>query len=87
VNDIWRLTDAELLAKAQERQEMEVQKQQDAATKKQIQSTKENEQFLLAYKKYNNNDNLLSEDLKALMKRVNEKNNTPLRSKVSELRA
>jgi hypothetical protein len=86
VNDIWGLTDAVLLTTGRERQEKERPGSTRCSEKEQQQSTKENGKFLLAYEKYNDNNNLLSEDLNALSKRVQEKNDAPLQSNVSELR-
>jgi hypothetical protein len=86
VNDHWRLTDKELLLKAQAKQDSEDQQKQQAAARRYEQTAKSQEKFIVAYNKYASNQNLHSEDLKALIKKVKKKDDTPLRSKITELR-
>jgi hypothetical protein len=53
--------------------------------KKASQQEKENEKFRLAYQKYIRNDQLAADDLKTLIRKVKECDDSPLRSKIADL--
>jgi hypothetical protein len=86
INNIWQLNGDELLAKLEEKEQLEQQKRSDSEAKKAAQQEKENMSFTESYHKYRNNQKLAGNDMKHLLRKVREANDSPLRTKIADLR-
>jgi hypothetical protein len=84
INDVWFLG-PNVLGKVREKEDADNEKKRASEIKKAQQQEKEEGKFRQAYQKYVRNERLVADDLKVLLRKVKERDDSPLRSKIAEL--
>jgi hypothetical protein len=83
--DHYCLTDDVILRKAEEQYNNEIAAKQKSEMFKKNRQQKSDEKAKEAFRKYSNNENLRNDDYRALLKRVQQPDDSPIRTKTKEL--